>query len=126
MGVKDTILVVDDDPLVREVMRMFLSLTGYTVLEASEGREALAIWEVRRAEIDLLITDMVMPGDLSGLQLAERVLADKPGVKAIITSGYSINSMDFVKASEPRMVYLPKPYDQKTLISMVRTCLERA
>ena len=120
-----TILVVEDESEVRQLIRMILVKTGYKVLEAADGPEALALWREHRAEIDLVYTDMVLPGGLSGISLAERVLADKPWVKVIITSGYNIEMPDMSKATESSLVYLPKPSPAATLISLIQKCLQR-
>ena len=120
-----TILVVEDEPEVRRLARMILVKTGYKVLEAADGPEALALWREHRAEIDLLYTDMVMPGGLSGIDLAQRVLADKPRVKVIITSGYNTEMPDLSKATAFSLVYLPKPCAAPTMLSLIQKCLQR-
>ena len=89
------------------------------------AEEALALWRKHRAEIDLLYTDMVMPGGLSGIDLAQRVLGDKPGVKVIITSGYNTEMPDLSKATDFSLVYLPKPSPAATLLSLIQRCLQR-
>ena len=120
-----TILVVEDEPEVRRLARMILVKTGYKVFEASDGPEALGLWREHRAEIDLVYTDMVMPGGLSGIDLAQRVLGDKPGVKVIITSGYNTEMPDLSKATDFSLVYLPKPSPAATLLSLIQRCLQR-
>ena len=84
-----TILVVEDELAVRTILARTLCRFGYTVLEAGGGREAMELWKARRAEIDLLLTDMVMPGGMTGLSLAEKLRSEKPSLKVIVTSGYS-------------------------------------
>jgi len=69
---------------------------------------------------------MVMPGGLSGIDLAQRVLADKPGVKVIITSGYNTEMPDLSKATVFSLVYLPKPSPAATLLSLIQKCLQQA
>ena len=120
-----TILVVEDEPEVRRLTGMILVKTGYKVFEAADGPEALELWRKHRAEIDLLYTDMVMPGGLSGIDLAQRVLGDKPGVKVIITSGYNTEMPDLSKATDFSLVYLPKPSPAATLLSLIQRCLQR-
>jgi len=120
-----TILVVEDEPELRRLTGMILVKTGYKVFEAADGPEALELWRKHRAEIDLLYTDMVMPGGLSGIDLAQRVLGDKPGVKVIITSGYNTEMPDLSKATEFSLVYLPKPSPAATLLSLIQRCLQR-
>ena len=120
-----TILVVEDEPELRRLTGMILVKTGYKVFEAADGPEALELWRKHRAEIDMLYTDMVMPGGLSGIDLAQRVLADKPRVKVIITSGYNTEMPDLSKATEFSLVYLPKPCAAATLLSLIQKCLQR-
>jgi PAS domain S-box-containing protein len=120
-----TILLVEDEPAVRSVTRLLLVRMGYLVLEATNGLEALAIWARHRATIDLIYTDMVMPGDLTGLQMVEQMLADKPGVKAIITSGYNTDLLDLGKTGETSIVYLPKSCPATTITSAIQKCLQR-
>ena len=96
------------------------------VLEAANSLEALALWRQHQAEIDLVYTDMVMPGELNGRQLAERFLADKPGLPVIITSGYAADLMELGKAAQSSIVLLPKPCLPDTLTSVIRKCLQRA
>jgi PAS domain S-box-containing protein len=122
---KGMILVAEDEPSVRRATRMLFARMGYVVLEATDGNEALEIWKTHREEIDLIFTDMLMPGGMTGLQLAEQVLAIKPGVKVIITSGYSTDLPDLSKAAESPIVYLPKPCDAATLTSVIQKCLQR-
>jgi two-component system, cell cycle sensor histidine kinase and response regulator CckA len=88
-GGTETILLVEDEQSLRALTRRFLENRAYTVIEASSGREALAIWPEHRDEIDLLMTDLVMPEGISGRELAERLRVDKPSLKVILTSGYS-------------------------------------
>lgn len=80
--------MVDDDEMVRNLAREVLELDGYTVLTASGERVALALCRGRRAKVDLLITDVVMP-EMSGRELAERVVGECPGVKVLYLSGYT-------------------------------------
>ena len=121
-----TILVVDDEPALRLVMRKLLVRMGYVVLEAAHGAEALTLWEKHRAEIQLVFTDMVMPGELTGLQLAELVLKDKPTVKVIITSGYNQQFFDLEELERAKIIYLPKPCEPVMLTQIIRRCLEPA
>ncbi len=123
---KGTILLVEDEPGVRVPARMLLARTGYVVIEAADGSEAMALWEEHRAEIDLVYTDMVMPGKLSGLDLAKHVVADKPGVKVIITSGYNTQMPDLSNPAKSSIIYLPKPCPAATLISLIQTYLQPA
>jgi CheY-like chemotaxis protein len=125
VSIKGTILVVEDEPAVRKVIRSLLVARGHTVLEASDGREALALWERHKEEIDLVYTDVEMPGGLTGLDLAGLILADKPNLKVIVTSGYHTDLVDLSKITEPSIIYLPKPCDADTFHSVVERCFQR-
>jgi CheY-like chemotaxis protein len=97
---------------------------GYDVIEAANADAALQLWPERREEIDLLLTDMVMPGSANGLELAEMLLGDKPGLKVIYTSAYSkeLFASD-VELREGRN-YLQKPYLSSALTEILRQALE--
>ncbi|MEI7728953.1 MAG: PAS domain S-box protein [Verrucomicrobiota bacterium] len=119
----ETVLVVEDEPGVRTMVRSVLTQYGYQVLEAGNGQEALQVWSQHAAAINLLLTDMVMPEGLSGLELAHRLLAEKRGLKVICSSGYS---MDLQLADpHPGIVCLPKPYQPAALVRLVRECLDQ-
>jgi CheY-like chemotaxis protein len=122
-----TILMVEDEPHLRERTLKVLLQNGYRVLEACNCTEALALWSAHRAQIDLIYTDMVIPGQLSGLRLAQQMMADKPSLKVIITSGYSANLLDLSdqeKTVRAGIVYLPKPCPAATLTAEISRCLE--
>jgi CheY-like chemotaxis protein len=102
------VLVVEDEPLVRETVSSSLRRLGHQVVEASNGHEALRIWGERGDAIDLVITDMVMPGGISGTQLVERMRATRPSLSAIVMSGYSLQlSSDALPAG---IAFLSKPF----------------
>ncbi|MEI9895693.1 MAG: response regulator [Chthoniobacter sp.] len=97
---------------------------GYEVLEASDGPEALAIWSLRSSEVDLLLTDIVMPNGLHGNLLADRLRKEKKDLKVILSSGYS---SDFGTEADPlssRVNFLAKPYKPEVLVKVVRDCLD--
>jgi len=118
-----TILVVEDEPMLRRLTKLVLVGKGYNVLEAGDASEALALWANYRAEIDLIFTDMVMPGELSGLELGQRALAEKSGLKVIITSGYNTDQVDLEKVAKASIVYLPKPCPPGELLEVIGKCL---
>ena len=118
-----TILAVEDDPKLQRLTRRLLAREGYSVLEAGDGAQALATWAAHRDEIDLLYTDMVMPGTLSGLQLAQRFQEEKPGLKVIITSGYNTDHVDLEAVAAASIVYLPKPCEPEVLLETIRRIL---
>jgi CheY-like chemotaxis protein len=123
-GGSETILVVEDEMVLREMARDFLTSCGYKVLEARSGREAVQVWQQHRAEIQLLLTDMKMPEGISGMDLAERMLAEQPGLHVIFASGYSddVISPEFLARTHSR--FLAKPYAYSELIRLVRECLD--
>jgi YesN/AraC family two-component response regulator len=84
----------------------------------------MALWKKHRREIDLLLTDIVMPGGTMGLELAKKCRAEKPGVKIIISSGYS-NEMAQRGKPADGITYLPKPYKTSLLGQVVRDCLDK-
>ncbi len=123
-GGNETILLVEDEPALLEMSRDILQDCGYRLLEASSGKEALELWRVRANEIDLLFTDMVMPGGISGVDLAQKLLADRPGLKILFTSGYTASDLNTEFLTRTRARFLPKPYSQDTLARAVRDCLD--
>jgi PAS domain S-box-containing protein len=118
-----TILLVEDEESLRTLTRKFLVREGYQVLEAADGAQALALWAEHEAEIDLIFTDMVMPGALSGLDVAQQAMAKKPGLKAIITSGYNTAEADLEKARTSGILYLSKPWLFKEAAEIMRGLL---
>jgi PAS domain S-box-containing protein len=124
-GGQETILLVEDEDPVRLLARMVLERSGYAVLDAPHGVAALAIWKEERNRIDLLFTDMVMPEGLSGRQLADRVLADRPDMRIIITSGYSVEVFGKELAPSDHVTFLQKPYQPQPLLACVRAMLDK-
>ncbi len=127
-GSGETILVVEDDPSVRKLVVQQLNGLGYQVIEAANGKEALAIIETD-ARIDLLFTDVVMPGGLNGRQLAEDAQNRRPGLKTLFTSGYAEGSMPHRGALDPASLdpgirLLSKPYRKQVLAQKIREALE--
>jgi PAS domain S-box-containing protein len=123
-GGSETILLVEDEPGVRELARSVLGRYGYTVLCAANGIEALETWERSGARIDLLLTDMVMPEGLSGRELAARLRSEAPGLKILFTSGYSVELEDGGMPLKAGVNFLPKPYPARQLAAQVRRCLD--
>ena len=124
-GGDETILLVEDDVSLRVSVRIALMHLGYRVLEASTGTEALEIWEQHCGEIRLLLTDLVMPGEITGRQLALKLLHDNPRLKIIYSSGYSAELAcgDF-KLKEGAN-FLAKPFEAHKLAQTVRTLLDQ-
>ena len=121
----ETILLVEDDSSLRASIRIALSRFGYRVLEASNGPEALEVWKQHRAEIRLLLTDLVMPGGLTGKELGEQLLQQDPKLKVIYASGYSADSADKDFSMEEGVNFLTKPFAVNKLAQTVRNCLDK-
>ncbi|MEQ8484475.1 MAG: ATP-binding protein [Pseudomonadales bacterium] len=119
-----TVLVVEDDELVRAFALRQLQRLGYRVIGAADAAEALALLK-RTGPIDLLFTDVVMPGGQSGLDLANAVRAAYPDLPVLLTSGYSDDALGGGELPTG-MHLLPKPYRQQTLAAMVRRVLQEA
>jgi CheY-like chemotaxis protein len=123
-GGTEKILVVEDEPALRDLVIEILTLYGYHVVPAGSGVEALRVWEEHRDDIDLLLTDMVMPEGVSGRELGERLLRQRPDLKIVYTSGYSpgMSGKDF--ALLEGFNFLPKPYPPTRLAEVVRESLD--
>jgi two-component system cell cycle sensor histidine kinase/response regulator CckA len=122
-GGSETILLVEDEPVLRDFVGQTLRDYKYRVLEAGSGVEALKVWEKHEGKIDLLLTDMVMPEGMSGSHLARHLRERKPDLKIIFTSGYSpeIIGKNF---KESDLEFLQKPYRPPLLAQKVRKCLD--
>jgi len=118
-----TVLVAEDEASVLGLVTAILNRGGYQVIAASSGDDALLLWEQHADEIDLLLTDMVMPGMLSGKGLAERIHEQKPSLPVIYSSGYSLEIVREGLVLKEGVNFLPKPYPPATLLKMVRECL---
>ena len=120
----ETILVVEDERDLREIVTRTLNLNGYRVFQAVDGQNALQIWAEYKNEIDLLFTDIIMPGGLNGRELAEKLWAEKPGLKVIFSSGYGADALGKNFKLDPKLNYLQKPYLPQTLSRVIRRCLD--
>jgi CheY-like chemotaxis protein len=122
-GGHETILVVEDDALVRNFVTVQLQGLGYNTLAAPDGPAALATLK-NGEHVDLLFTDVVMPGGMSGRQLADEAEKIRPGVKVLYTSGYADTIMTDGRLDDG-VLLLPKPYRKGELARMVRLALGR-
>jgi two-component system cell cycle sensor histidine kinase/response regulator CckA len=118
-GGHETVLVVEDEDGVRELTRRMLSANGYVVLTAASAPEAIEMLERSGARIDLLLTDVVMPG-MSGKDLAERLKAARPGLRTIFMSGYAGDIVASRGALEEGDAFLEKPFTRERLLEHVR------
>jgi len=120
----ETILLVEDEPPVRDLIRRVLSGLGYTVLEASSAVEALAAWRAAPAPIHLLITDVVMPGGMDGRELAERLAVQGPGLRVLFISGYTPGAAAHRGLLPAGGQFLQKPFSPAALGRKVREVLD--
>jgi PAS domain S-box-containing protein len=121
-GGHETVLIVEDDALVRNYVVAQVRALGYRTLAATNAGEALALID-SEADIDLLFTDIVMPGAMNGKQLADEALKRRPGLRVLFTSGYAENAIMHYGRLDPGVLLLPKPYRKAQLAQMVRTAL---
>jgi CheY-like chemotaxis protein len=121
-GGHETILVVEDDKLVRDYVLTQLHSLGYVTLDAANAAEALAIVEAGN-EFDLLFTDVIMPGAMNGRQLANELQRRKPGLKVLFTSGYTENAIIHHGRLDTGVLLLAKPYRKSDMAVMIRRAL---
>ena len=120
---RETILLVEDDANLRKTTRMLLEMSGYVVLEAANGVEALRVWDEHSKRIGLVFTDMTMPEGLDGRQLVAELRKRRPGLKAILTSGY--NSELSGRELDGAERFLMKPCPVPELLEAVRGALDQ-
>lgn len=120
----ETILIVEDEPAVRALVRNIFERHGYRVLEAASGKTALAVWRAHGSRIDLLLTDLVMPDGLTGIMLAEQLWLERPSLKVIFSSGYSPETVTKGFPLSPGSNFLQKPFNPHDLLQAVRDCLD--
>jgi DNA-binding response OmpR family regulator len=116
------VLVVEDDHAVRAIARTALTRQGHHVLTAGDAAEALAVARAHPGPIHLLLTDVVMPG-MGGRELAERVVAERRGVRVLFMSGYTEDEVLHRGVSAEAMAFLPKPFTPEELAARVRAVL---
>jgi light-regulated signal transduction histidine kinase (bacteriophytochrome) len=117
-----TVLVVDDEPVVRMLISEVLRDLGYGVIEASDGAQAMKILDAQR-RIDLLVTDVGLPGGLNGRQLADAIRAARPGLKVLFITGYAENAVLGNGLLEPGMQVMTKPFAMEALASKIRSMI---
>jgi PAS domain S-box-containing protein len=120
----ETILLVEDEMALRELARIVLEDYNYRILEAGSGVQALKVWEEHKDEIDMLLTDMVMPEGMTGRDLAEKLQAEKPKLKVLYSSGYSPDVVGGYFKLPENSRFLAKPYQPPVLAQAVRECLD--
>ena len=120
---EETVLLVEDEGMLRELAREFLQSSGYTVLEAGNGAEAIEVSKRHQGLIHLLMTDVVMPG-MSGRELTQRMKGHRPDTKVLYVSGYTDDVVLRNGMLEPGTAFLQKPFTRDTLMHKVRDVLE--
>jgi signal transduction histidine kinase/CheY-like chemotaxis protein len=122
-GGRETILIAEDEPDLRELTRIFLEGYGYRVLQASSAEQAIQMAESFSEPIDLLLTDVIMPG-MSGRQLAERISSKRPQTRIVYMTGYTDDMVVQHKVLEPGVKLLQKPFTKVDLALKVRSTLD--
>jgi two-component system, cell cycle sensor histidine kinase and response regulator CckA len=119
----ETVLLSEDEQDVREIAREFLESGGYTVIEAKNGKEAIELAEKHGEKIDLLVTDMVMPG-MTGQELAVRLQREYPGLAVVFMSGYSEHAATEMANADPSVRLMTKPFSRSAILRTVREILQ--
>ena len=121
----ETILLVEDEEMVRRYAQTVLQNNGYTVIAASGGSESLAAIALRKCGVDLLVTDVVMP-KMSGRELARKLLAACPTLKVLFLSGYAENAVMRQGELDPGINFLQKPFSSTELLKKTREILDES
>lgn len=120
----ETILLVEDEAAVRSLMQSLLERHGYRVHVAESAAAAVKLWPEHRAGINLLITDIITPGGISGCELADRLRADKPGLKVVYCSGHTDEVLGKDSPLRDNPNFLNKPFELHKFLQQVRACLD--
>ncbi len=120
---RPTVLVVDDEPNQRRVLRIGLEEAGFEVLEAADGREALEVLDVAAAQ--LAVVDLMMP-DIDGVELTRRLRFRHPEVRVVLTSAYHLNPRQMERGRLDVVGFLPKPFELAQLVALLRSALDRS
>ncbi len=122
-GTGETILVIEDSTDVRELVVTILERLGYRVLQAHDGRSAMLQF-ASIPEIDLVLTDVVLPGDMNGPDIAKDIQRSRPGTKVIYMSGYA-EKVEIQSSLDKKVTFINKPMRRSELASKVRLVLDR-
>jgi two-component system, cell cycle sensor histidine kinase and response regulator CckA len=120
-----TMILADDEPRVREVLRMMLSDVGFRVIEADSATTCIDAWHQHRAEVTLVMVDLIMPGGGGGA-VVSALREQGECVPVVISSGYSEDAIDASLRNDPLVVFLEKPFELETLVRTIRGLLERS
>jgi CheY-like chemotaxis protein len=123
-GEGEVVLVIDDEPTIRMLIAEVLAEAGYAVIEAPDGPAGLRVLE-SNAGIDLLITDVGLPGGMNGRQVADAARVSRPGLKVLFITGYAENAVIGRSRLEKGMFVLTKPFQMEVLASRIREIIEQ-
>ena len=121
-----TILVVEDEPAVRKLATRLLAEQGYRVVVAADGPRALSLARDPSLKIDLLLTDVVLPGVLQGNEVAANLVRERPGLKVVFMSGYPRDFMPDSGRRDEGINYIDKPFTAESLLAKVKEALLQA
>ncbi len=123
-GGVETILLTEDEPVLRELVKDILEDLGYRIIEAESGPAALEQWKQHKNDIELLVTDMVMPDGMNGKELAEKLLGERPDLKVLYMSGYSAGVVGKELCLREGINFMQKPFDPANLAKTIRKRLD--
>jgi two-component system cell cycle sensor histidine kinase/response regulator CckA len=124
MGGSESILVVEDEEPVREILRRTLARAGYSVITARTGFEGMGLLRASGAHLHLVVTDLLLPGGVSGMEIARHVLEFREGTRLLCISGYSEQLVSGAEALLPSGSFLQKPFSPSDLLGRVREILD--
>lgn len=119
-----TVILAEDEPTVRLLMKRVLQRAGYVVLQAASGEEAIEISRTYPHEVDALVTDVIMPG-MGGGELSRRLRQERPGIRVLHVSGYTAGALRLSEALEDGAAFLPKPFTPKALVARLQEVMRR-
>jgi nitrogen-specific signal transduction histidine kinase/ActR/RegA family two-component response regulator len=122
-GSGERILLVEDEPEVREFLTRALRQSGYELLEANDANQAFSILEMEKGNVDLVFSDVVLP-DLNGIDLVQQIVAENPGIKVVLNSGYMDEKIQISEIRKKGFLFLQKPYRLAELLSTVKKALK--
>lgn len=121
-GANETILIVEDEPVIRLNIADYLRVQGFRVVEANSAAEAIEIMQSDMVQVDLVFCDVQMPGDMDGFGLSHWLLVNKPGVPLMLTSAYAI-AVETEAVVDARRPFVAKPYDEQHVVHRIRSLL---
>jgi CheY-like chemotaxis protein len=117
------ILVVEDKEAVRMILKAVFERSGYQIVLANNGEEAIQMWAKHKSEIELLFTDVVMPGGVTGKDLADALRKERPNLRVIFCSGFGADIIGPDIVNDPGNYFLAKPFDISRLTGVVKEAL---